>query len=193
MGGFGGNGRFSRIARLLWLGAICLALGNCASGNMSSRVNPNSPAFSNTADAKHGHGLHRIAHGPIVCDDRGCSRSANADRAAIQHVVDANGDGAIVGGRPAGCPRSFCGCEASRYVFGHIRADLNLASNWSRKFPRSSPAAGMVAVRNHHVMVLVSHVGGKDWLVHDGNSGAGLTRDHVRSISGFVVVNPNGT
>jgi hypothetical protein len=25
------------------------------------------------------------------------------------------------------------------------------------------------------------------------NSGAGLTRDHVRSISGFVVVNPNGT
>jgi hypothetical protein len=40
---------------------------------------------------------------------------------------------------------------------------------------------------------LVRHVGGNEWLVHDGNSGAGLTRDHVRSISGFVVVNPNGT
>jgi hypothetical protein len=191
--GFGSNGRFSRIARLLGLGAICLTLANCASGNMSSRVNPNSPAFTTTADAKYRHGLHRIAHSRIVCDDRGCSDLANADRAAIQHVTDANDNGAIVGGRPAGCPHSFCGCEASRYVFGHIRPELNLASNWSRKFPRSSPASGMAAVRNHHVMVLVRHVGGNDWLVHDGNSGAGLTRDHVRSISGFAIVNPNGT
>ena len=36
----------------------------------------------------------------------------------------------------------------------------------------------MAAARNHHVMVLVSHVGGNEWLVHDGNSWAGLTRDH---------------
>lgn len=184
--------RINRIGRLLALGAICLALANCASGNISSRVNPNSSAFTTTADAKHGHGLHRVVRNRIVCDDRGCSDRANADRAAVQYLTEANDNGAVVGGRPAGCPHSFCGCEASRYVFGHIRADLNLASNWSRKFPRSSPASGMVAVRNHHVMVLVSHVGGNDWLVHDGNSGAGLTRDHVRSISGFVVVNPNG-
>jgi len=40
MGGFGGNGRFSRIAHLLGLGAGCLALANCANGNMSSRVDP---------------------------------------------------------------------------------------------------------------------------------------------------------
>jgi hypothetical protein len=50
----------------------------------------------------------------------------------------------------------------------------------------------MAAVRSHHVMVLISHVGGSDWLVHDGNSGGGLTREHVRSISGYTVVNPQG-
>jgi hypothetical protein len=38
----------------------------------------------------------------------------------------------------------------------------------------------------------VSHVGGNKWLVHDGNSGHGLTREHVRSISGYTVVNPQG-
>jgi hypothetical protein len=51
----------------------------------------------------------------------------------------------------------------------------------------------MAAVRNHHVFVLMSHVGGRNWLVHDGNSGHGLTREHVRSISGHTVVNPQGT
>ena len=49
----------------------------------------------------------------------------------------------------------------------------------------------MAAVRNHHVMVLMSHVGGSDWMVHDGNSGGGLTRDHVRSINGYIIVDPN--
>jgi rare lipoprotein A len=40
MGESGGNGRFSRIARLLGLGACCLALANCANSRMSSRVDP---------------------------------------------------------------------------------------------------------------------------------------------------------
>ncbi len=39
MGGFGGNGRLRRIARLLALGAGCLALANCSSG-LSGRVDP---------------------------------------------------------------------------------------------------------------------------------------------------------
>jgi len=30
-------------------------------------------------------------------------------------------------------------------------------------------------------------------LVHDGNSGGGLTRRHVRSISGRVIVDPQGS
>ena len=139
------------------------------------------------ADAKprHGH-QQRLVGLSIDCNERGCS-----DRTTrVRTVMDANGS--AVGHRPAGCPRAFCGCEASLYLFGHIRADLNLASNWMRKFPRTSPAPGMAAVRNHHVMVLVSQVDGKNWLVHDGNSGGGLTHDHVRSISGYVIVNPRG-
>jgi hypothetical protein len=179
MSGFGGNGQLSRSLRLLGLGAGCLALANCANGNISSRVDPNSIAITTTADAG--------GHHPI---------SRNADQAANQYVADTtnnNGRATVVGGRPADCPRSFCGCEASHYLFGHVRADLNLASNWMRKFPRTLPAPGMAAVRNHHVFVLMSHVGGNDWLVHDGNSGHGLTREHVRSISGYAVVNPQGS
>ena len=40
MGGFGGNGRFSRLTRLLAAAASCLALANCANSHMSSRVDP---------------------------------------------------------------------------------------------------------------------------------------------------------
>lgn len=106
-------------------------------------------------------------------------------------VSDANGNGAgVIGGRPSGCPHAFCGCEASLYLFGKIVPSLNLAANWIRKFPRAHPAPGMAAARNHHVMVLISHVGGNDWLVHDGNSGGHKTREHVRSIAGYVVVDP---
>jgi len=109
----------------------------------------------------------------------------------VSQAIDANGN--IVGRRPVGCPRNFCGCEASLYVFGAIRPELNLASNWIRKFPRTLPAPGMAAVRNHHVMVLRGHVDGSNWLVHDGNSGGGLTRDHVRSINGYTIVDPQGS
>jgi len=106
-------------------------------------------------------------------------------------VSDANGNGAgVIGGRPHGCPHAFCGCEASLYLFGRIIPSLNLAANWIRQFPRAHPAPGMAAARNHHVMVLISHVGGSDWLVHDGNSGGHKTREHVRSIAGYIVVDP---
>jgi hypothetical protein len=108
------------------------------------------------------------------------------------HIRVASGGENVIGGRPAGCPHAFCGCEASRYLFGRIVPELNLAYNWIRKFPRTSPAPGMAAARNHHVMVLISHAGGSDWYVHDGNSGHGLTREHVRSISGYTVVDPHG-
>jgi hypothetical protein len=101
-----------------------------------------------------------------------------------------SGEG-VIGRRPAGCPRKFCGCEASLYLFGKIDPYLNLAANWLRRFPRTSPAPGMVAARPGHVFVLVSHAGGNEWLVHDGNSGGGLTRRHIRSIAGYRIVNPN--
>lgn len=40
MGGFGGNGRFSRLTRLFAAAASCVALANCANSHMSSRVDP---------------------------------------------------------------------------------------------------------------------------------------------------------
>jgi len=49
---------------------------------------------------------------------------------------------------------------------------------------------GMAAARRHHVMVLMEHRGGDVWLVHDSNYGH-RTIVHERSISGYVVVNPN--
>lgn len=99
--------------------------------------------------------------------------------------------GTVLGGRPSGCPHAFCGCGASLYLFGKIRAELNLAANWLR-FPRSAPAPRMAAARRGHVMVLVEPRGGDKWLVYDANSGGGLIRLHERSIAGYQVVNPFG-
>jgi hypothetical protein len=94
-----------------------------------------------------------------------------------------------VGGRPSGCPRSFCGCGASLRVFGRIVPELNLAANWLR-FPRATPAPGMVAARHGHVFVLEAHVQGDTWMAYDANSGGHATRIHARSLRGYTVVNP---
>jgi hypothetical protein len=178
MGGFGGNSQSRRYLRLLGLSIISLTVANCASGNVSSQFNPNLNAIATNAESVHEH--QRIIHG--------------ADQAALRHAPSPpSGRSSIVGTRPNGCPHAFCGCEASLYLFGQIHPELNLAANWITHFPRSEPAAGMAAVRKHHVFVLISQVNGTDWLVHDGNSGHGLIREHVRSISGYIVVNPKGT
>jgi hypothetical protein len=92
---------------------------------------------------------------------------------------------------PPGCPRrAFCGCGAALEVFGkHVRS-LWLARNWFR-FPRTSPAPGMVAVRRNHVFVIREVRGPGLVLAYDANSGGRKTRLHVRSLKGFVVVNPH--
>ena len=115
--------------------------------------------------------------------------AATAPRARVANVAVA--DSTVIGRRPQGCPYKFCGCEASLYLFGKIDSYLNRASNWIRRFPRTSPAPGMVAARPGHVFVLISHAEDDKWLVHDGNSGGGLTRQHVRSIRNYTIVNPN--
>lgn len=97
----------------------------------------------------------------------------------------------IVGGRPAGCPFAFCGCGAALRVFGRIVPELNLAANWLR-FPRTSPAPGMVAARRGHVFVLEQHIAGDTWMAYDANSGGHATRIHARSLRGYTVVNPRG-
>ena len=101
------------------------------------------------------------------------------------------GNERVVGGRPAGCPHAFCGCEASLYRFGRIIPGLNLASNW-RRFPRAAPAPGMAAVRSGHVMILEHQIAGNVWVAHDGNSGGHMTREHPVSIAGYTIVDPSG-
>lgn len=99
---------------------------------------------------------------------------------------------ATIVSHPSGCPaRAFCGCGAAVRVFGRPVRELWLARNWF-KFPRTSPRAGAVAVRRHHVFVLEQHIGGDLWQVYDANSGGRQTRIHARSIAGYTIVSPTG-
>ncbi len=100
--------------------------------------------------------------------------------------------GATILPHPPGCPRrAFCGCGAAVEVFGRPVRSLWLAANWLR-YPRTSPAPGMVAARRGHVFVIKQVLGGGRVLAYDANSGGRRTRLHVRSLAGFVVVNPHG-
>lgn len=100
--------------------------------------------------------------------------------------------GATILPHPPGCPRrAFCGCGAAVEVFGRPIRSLWLAANWLA-FPRASPAPGMVAARRGHVFVIKQVLGGGNVLAYDANSGGRRTRLHVRSLAGFVVVNPHG-
>lgn len=93
---------------------------------------------------------------------------------------------------PSGCPRrAFCGCGAAVEVFGKPVRSLWLAANWLR-FPRAAPAPGMVAARRGHVFVIREVLGDGKVLAYDANSGGHKTRLHVRSLAGFVVVDPTG-
>lgn len=138
---------------------------------------------------------------PAVCVDSGdimrpCAPVYGVRATAVRHSrpVASNARYAsseVIGGRPAGCPRAFCGCGASLHLFGRIIPSLNLAANWFR-FPRAAPAPKMAAVRRHHVFVLEQHISGNIWLAFDANGGGHATWLHARSIAGYVIVNPSG-
>lgn len=102
--------------------------------------------------------------------------------------------GAVMLPHPSNCPRTaFCGCGAADEVGRPNDRSLWLAANWF-KFPRTEPAPGMAAVKRHHVFVLKKHKDGDKWdkwLVIDHNSGHHQSRIHVRSIRGYVIVNPS--
>lgn len=94
---------------------------------------------------------------------------------------------------PSGCPWSqFCGCGAAVKVYGHPVAELALAWNWARDFPRTSPHAGAAAVWSHHVAIIESYSGGDIALAYDANSGGHLTREHQISLAGATIVQPGG-
>lgn len=155
--------------------------------------------YSDHGDAHHLYSRRATIHYAYsrhTSSRRGHVRHSYSRRAyALQNFREAyamatpDGGERVVGSRPSGCPHAFCGCEASLYKFGRIIPELNLASNWYR-FPRTAPAPGMAAVRPGHVMILESQVSGNIWLVHDGNSGGHVTREHARSLAGYTIVNP---
>jgi hypothetical protein len=130
----------------------------------------------------------QVTFNPYSQRTHGMERRAQRDIIYPREVAETSGQ--TVGGRPAGCPHSFCGCGASIRVFGRIVPELNLAANWLR-FPRAAPAPGMVAARRGHVFVLEQHVEGDTWMAYDANSGGHATRVHARSLRGYTIVNPH--
>jgi len=123
--------------------------------------------FMSPAEAKHRHHHHKAIHYDY------------SDSRIVSH--------------PSGCPgRAFCGCGVSVRVFGRPIRSLYLAANWFR-FPRTEPSAGMVAVRNHHVMYIIDYNGNGNATVYDPNSGGHQTRIHTRSLAGYKIVNPHGS
>lgn len=130
---------------------------------------------------------------PITCNLRGCSdwnhTPANVVHRTVKRVIE---EGVRFLPHPRGCPKiAFCACGASVEVFGRSIRSLWLARAWF-KFPRTHATPGAVAVRSHHVFVLVRHVEGNQWLIKDFNSGGHQSREHVRSITGWVIVDPRG-
>lgn len=105
-------------------------------------------------------------------------------------AVAGRSDALFIGGRPPGCPKAYCGCGLARYL-GINDARLNLAWNWTRLFPKANPGPGMAVVWRHHVALIEGMAGDGEALLRDYNSGGGLSRVHVRSIRGAVVVNPS--
>ncbi len=91
--------------------------------------------------------------------------------------------GQIIGGRPAGCPRAYCGCGAARYL-GISDPRLNLAWNWTKFYHGPTP----VAVWRHHIAIIERMTGPHTAILRDYNSGRGLSRIHERSIAGARII-----
>lgn len=127
-------------------------------------------------------------------DNSGRAACFGKDSPTTQHrrisTAYQSGEGMV--SHPQGCPRrAFCGCGVSVKVFGKPIKNLFLAANWL-KFPRATPAAGMVAARRGHVMYIMAMDANGNATVYDPNSGGNRTRIHTRSLSGYVVVDPHG-
>lgn len=126
-------------------------------------------------------------------DNEGRSACFGKDPPARKRQRQAYQSEVVSVSHPPGCPRrAFCGCGVSVKVFGRPIRNLFLASNWLR-FPRTTPAAGMVAARRGHVMYIMAMDANGNATVYDPNSGGHRTHIHTRSLAGYVVVNPHGS
>lgn len=144
----------------------------------------------------------------ITCNQQGCSdniavqqnhndgfkttKGHRAKAVRFNRASNARSGGVSYLPHPPGCPRrAFCACGAAVEIFGKAVRSLWPTRAWL-KFPRTSPAPQMAAVKPGHMFVLKSHVEGNLWLVNDYNSGGHMSRQHVRSIDGYTIVNPHG-
>lgn len=158
---------------------------------------------STSAEARPHHRHHKVrsiaAATIITCDQQGCHGDRVISKPRQEVSNDVVYEGRVVGGRPAECNIRirgrlipYCGCEVSLKVFGKVIPELMLAFNW-RKFPRASPASGMVAYRSGHVFLIQSVIDSSTVVAYDPNSGGQKTRVHTVSLRGFHVVDPHGS
>lgn len=148
-------------------------------------------AFALVGSAAHAKPRHHIARADsavgfsCVPDNDGhqvCQGSIS--RTVGQRRVTAAYDGStVIGGRPAGCPRQYCGCGAARFL-GLSDPRLNLAWNWTKYYHGPTP----VAVWRHHIAIIERMTGPNTAILRDYNSGRGLSRIHERSIAGARIV-----
>lgn len=127
----------------------------------------------------------------VTCNKQGCT-----DRAAVhiarhtaRTIHDANGNRVLIGARPHNCPHAWCGCGLMHYL-GLTDKRLWKAWNWARLFPHTHAHPGAAAVKAHHVMLLVRHVSGSHWLVRSYNDYRHEAWLIVRSVRGYVFVEP---
>lgn len=92
--------------------------------------------------------------------------------------------------RPAGCPRTWCGCWLARHLGLHDRK-LWLARNWTRVGrPAAGPAPGVVAVYARgrgggHVGIIKRVVDRNTVVLLSGNDD-GAVRERERSTAGVI-------
>lgn len=143
---------------------------------------------STSAHARPRHHIARIQIQEVVhCvfDNDGhqtCRGAIQRIHGRIKVTVRYNGE-TVIGGRPAGCPRQYCGCGAARYL-GLSDPRLNLAWNWTKYYHGPTP----VAVWHHHIAIIERMTGPSTAILRDYNSGHGLSRIHERSIAGARIV-----
>ena len=101
------------------------------------------------ANRHHHHHVYRhprVAAGLDGCvwTNNGRKLCGQAPRATRAYAMATHGrrvayasKGAVIGGRPAGCPHAYCGCGLRKYL-GLTDKRLNLAWNWARLLPHAS-------------------------------------------------------
>jgi uncharacterized protein (TIGR02594 family) len=95
----------------------------------------------------------------------------------------------VAGGRPAGCPKLYCGCWLAKH-FGIDDKSLWRAREWlKRGRALSSPQVGAIAVyargKGGHVGLVTQVLASNRIVLLSGNDG-GAVRERERSTAGVI-------